>query len=176
MRDSGFLRGSFLLVGTYARTSVLAAHASAAEDTCNLPPLARTRQGWGTPFRLWDILRGEWERMGHPPMNGKGWATRPVPRLPLSGTKAGERPVCPQVPRGTSRLSPGSSGSSGYQYYRIPKAIRDAASKVGVSARALGDAVEQYKHDNGLPPDFNLPYSTILAIAEELKQGGYYSK
>lgn len=63
-----------------------------------------------------------------------------------------------------------------YQYYRIPRPIRDAARAIGVSARALGDAVEQYKHDNGLPPDFNLDYATILLIAQELKQGGYFSK
>jgi len=63
-----------------------------------------------------------------------------------------------------------------YQYYRIPRPIRDAARAVGVSARALGDAVEQWKHDNGLPPDFNLDYATILLIAQELKQGRYFTK
>ena len=63
-----------------------------------------------------------------------------------------------------------------YQYYSIPKPIRDAARKVGVSPRALGDAVEQYKHDNGLPPDYNLPYATILSIAQALKRVEYYSK
>jgi hypothetical protein len=30
------------------------------------PTLCQHRKGWGTPFRLWDILPGE-----------EGWATRP---------------------------------------------------------------------------------------------------
>jgi hypothetical protein len=67
-------------------------------------------------------------------------------------------------------------GYQGYQYFKIPRRIRAAANQVGVSARALGDAVEQFKRDNGLPPNHNLDWQTILAIAEALKRGEYYSK
>jgi len=70
----------------------------------------------------------------------------------------------------------GYGGYLAYRYFKIPKVIRDAAGAVGVSARALGDAVEQFKNDNKLPPNFNLDYSTIVTIAEALKRGEYYTK
>src|SRR5712692_8091344 len=70
----------------------------------------------------------------------------------------------------------GYGGYLAYRYFKIPKIIRDAAGQVGVSARALGRAVEQFKFNNNLPPNFNLDWTTIIGIAEALKRGEYYTK
>jgi RHS repeat-associated protein len=68
----------------------------------------------------------------------------------------------------------------GYQIYLSARnerqTIRDAARIVGVDARELGDAIEEYKREHGIPGDNNLDWATIIEIAKQVKQGLYKGK
>ncbi len=51
--------------------------------------------------------------------------------------------------------------------------IRNIARGVGVDPHELGDAVEVYKQEHGIPNDENLSYAEIWTIAQQVKQGLY---
>ena len=48
--------------------------------------------------------------------------------------------------------------------------INYVAKRQCVDRRALGDAIEEYKHEHGIPANVNLDKETITRIAKELYQ------